>query len=532
MALERYHEKRDFTKTREPRGKAERRKGFSYVVQKHAASHLHYDFRLELDGVLLSWAVPKGPSLDPSVKRLAMQVEDHPVDYGDFEGTIPKGQYGGGTVMVWDTGSWEPKGDPRAGYRKGRLDFELHGKKLKGAWHLVRSHGDEEKPRWLLFKATDAHAKPATKEITETRTKSASTGRSLEQIAAAGDRVWHSNREGAGTAEKKTVPKKVAAKKPPPPKRPATSRAGGQSDLADLIASLSTKVAFTHLDKMLYPDRGITKGAIIAYYAIVADWLLPHLSGRPLMLVRCPDGATKQGFFQKHAKKGVSAAIGRIALAEGGEEEEYMVVTDRDGLLAAVQMGSLELHVWGSRAKRVETPDIVVFDLDPDPSVGWPQVVDAATSLREFLRELELESWVKTTGGKGLHVVVPIEPRRQWHAVKAFSKGVATEFAALAPRHFTINPMKAQRKGKIFLDYLRNGRGATAIAPYSTRAREGAPVATPITWAELERGAKPADFDIVTVPVRLQKLKRDPWDGILEAKQRVAMALLRRFTGR
>ena len=221
MALERYNEKRDFEKTPEPRGKAKKRKGFSYVIQKHAASQLHYDFRLELDGVLLSWAVPKGPSLDPSVKRLAVQVEDHPVAYGDFEGTIPGGEYGGGTVMVWDAGSWEPEGDARTAYDKGRLNFELHGKKLRGGWHLVRTRGRGSKPQWLLFKATDEYAKTEGDEITETRAKSASTGRSLAQIAKAGDRVWHSNREGAQETAKKPSARKQPVKKTTPAKSPA-----------------------------------------------------------------------------------------------------------------------------------------------------------------------------------------------------------------------------------------------------------------------------------------------------------------------
>lgn len=219
MALETYREKRDFEKTREPRGKARTKKGFSYVIQKHAASHLHYDFRLELDGVLLSWAVPKGPSLDPAVKRLAVQVEDHPVEYGGFEGTIAHGEYGGGTVMVWDTGTWAPEEgtaeeDLASAYRKGRLNFSLHGKKLKGSWHLVRTKRSGSKPSWLLFKGTDSFARSGEKEITETRTKSAATGRTLEQIAKAEDEVWHSNRETTSpTAKESPKTKKATARK-------------------------------------------------------------------------------------------------------------------------------------------------------------------------------------------------------------------------------------------------------------------------------------------------------------------------------
>lgn len=300
------------------------------------------------------------------------------------------------------------------------------------------------------------------------------------------------------------------------------------SDLETMVASIAPRVAFTHLDKVLYPEQGLTKAALLAYYAVVAEWMLPHVTQRPLTLVRCPEGSGHPCFFQKHAKKGTPRALHRISIAEeGGSVDDYMVLDDLDGLLSAVQLGSLELHVWGSHADQVERPDQLIFDLDPDPSVDWDEVVAAALDLRKLLAGMKLESWVKTTGGKGLHVVLPIQRKLDWDQAKAFTKAVSSELTAHAPKRFTVNPSKAQRKGKIFIDYLRNGRGATAVAPYSTRARPGAPVATPLSWTELERGVDPTAFDIGTVPVRLRKQKRDPWANLLIKKQSVTAAMLR-----
>ena len=477
--LAEYRKKRDFGITPEPAGGKPTQTGYSFVVQKHHASHLHYDFRLELDGVLLSWAVPKGVSLKPGEKRFAARTEDHPLDYGDFEGIIPKGEYGGGTVMLWDHGTWEPylpEGDPRQTLKRGKLVFDLHGEKLKGRFHMVRTKSPGGKEQWLIFKSRDPYA---TDEDVTLKDRSVTTGRSMEEIAGAPDRIWHSNHAGPSIVE--------------------------------LVKQIPTEVKLTSLDKVMYAEGGITKAALIAYYATMADRLLQHIGGRPLALVRCPEGLKASGdskesgcFFQKH---------GTVPLPKQVKQgEDWVMVDDPDGIIALAQSGVLELHAWGCHAKKIEKPDLLVMDFDPDVGLEWSHVVDAALDLRERLKAMKLESFVKTTGGKGLHVCVPCAPKLGWDAFKAWSKSLAEAIEADAPDRFTTNIRKNMRAGKMFVDYLRNGRGNTAIAAYSTRARSGAPVSVPITWDEVKT-VKPKELTLLNVPTR----KGDPWEGFAEA---------------
>src|SRR5690349_3349364 len=289
MGLQRYREKRDFAVTPEPKGGARTKTGFSYVIQKHAARQLHYDFRLELGGVLLSWAVPKGPSLDPKVRRLAMQTEDHPIDYGGFEGTIPKGEYGGGTVMVWDRGTWEPLEDPQKGYAKGHLRFALHGKKLRGNWHLVRTgKADDDKKSWLLFKSRDDESR-TDGSIVEEALDSALTGRTMDQIAKARDKVWHSNRNGKRDDGEREAPTARSSEKARPatavPRaRSAANRTAKEKAPREKMPSADAKtvtVRMTHPERVLYPRDGITKQELAEYYAAVSPWMIPHVANRP-----------------------------------------------------------------------------------------------------------------------------------------------------------------------------------------------------------------------------------------------------------
>jgi bifunctional non-homologous end joining protein LigD len=853
---------RDFERTAEPRGEPspKAKPGFSFVIQKHAARNLHYDFRLELDGVLLSWAVPKGPSLDPSVKRLAMEVEPHPLEYGGFEGTIPKGDYGGGTVMVWDRGTWQPEGDPHQGLRKGHLSFSLQGQKLKGAWHLVRTHrvaddghGNKEGKGWLLFKSRDAEASDADK-LLEAKPNSALTGRNLEEIAAeaepkgakpaaklrkresgrasklpatvssklpatvspelatlvdaapAGDDWVHEikldgyrilarldNREvtlltrngkdwtermptlraalaeldvdhalldgelvalndkgisdfqelqnslkdgqdGAlvyyafdllhdaegDLTELPLVERKsrlrellednseslagrvrfsahvvgsgpeffanaaklglegTVAKRAASPYRSGRGRdwlkikagqrqeftivgytaPGGSrshfgalllgtrrdgeltyagkvgtgfsaASLADLHArlgplarskpavsnpptgadargvkwvepSLVAEIAFTELthegllrhptfqglrddkparevvletpqralakrapakpaaaktatakraparaattkattaksasrkarpeypltnpDKVLYPDQGITKRELLDYYAMVADRMLPHVANRPLTLVRCPNGCGKPCFFQKHPGNSKMPGLREIAIREKEGKSPYNVLDDERGLFDLVQLGVLEIHTWGSHADDFEHPDILVFDLDPDPSVGYQAVIDGAHAIREIFEQAKLETFVKTTGGKGLHVCVPIAPDLSWAQAKDFTERLSRSIAARSPELYVATQTKAKRKGKTFIDYLRNGRGATFIAPYSTRARETAPIAVPLEWDELSPKLPPHHFHLRNIESRLKNLRTDPFERLSQLEQRL-----------
>jgi bifunctional non-homologous end joining protein LigD len=868
MALEEYQRKRDFRRTPEPAGKPRRGKkkitALSFVVQKHRATRLHYDFRLELGGVLLSWAVPKGPSLDPGEKRLAVHVEDHPIEYGGFEGVIPKGQYGGGTVMLWDRGTWTPlDADPGAALQKGSLKFRLDGEKLHGSWALVRMGGraaTERHENWLLIKERDAAAVPGSEAALVTDNPlSVATGRSIEAIAAERDRVWDSERgEIKGDsprpqkktatrlpgAQKRALPDRIVpqlatqAEAPPDgedwlheikydgyrllarigrgmvrlttrsgldwtskfpalahalaalpvdsavidgelvalaadgttrfgdlqdaiarddtaglvffafdllyrdgydltgaaledrkealarivpqggdasvrysdhqrgrgpdffrlachhrlegiiakrrdrPYRPGRSRdwlkikcrnvdefvvigftepegrrhgfgalllgyhdkegglryAGrvgtGFSDaqlgeLRQLLDALARKkptvvlpggvsakgvhwteprlvaqvryagwtsdailrhssyeglradktpeevvydmapakgdaveapltpdegqnpsrlahhsasapardgsinfagVRLSNPERVLYPEQGITKLALAQYYEAIKDWALPHLAQRPLSLLRCPEGYDKQCFYQKHLSSGVPDALSRIEITEKSVAGTYLVIEDLAGLIAVVQMGVLEIHPWGSTVKKLETPDRITFDFDPDVGLPWVQVTAAAIEMREALAGIGLQSFVKTTGGKGLHVVAPVAPRLGWDAIKEFSRWVATRFVTAYPERFTINMAKSARTGRIFIDYLRNGRGATAVGAYSSRARAGAPVATPLFWEEVERGVAPSAFTVESLPARLAGLESDPWAGMSKLRQSIG-ARIRREVG-
>jgi bifunctional non-homologous end joining protein LigD len=305
-----------------------------------------------------------------------------------------------------------------------------------------------------------------------------------------------------------------------------SERAGRRGDAGKAIEIAGTRISSP--DRVLYPQQGVTKRRLAEYYATIADHILPHLAGRPLTLVRCPQGEAGGCFYHKHIDKSFPASVGRVMIEEReGKSGTYAVVDSLAALVAMVQMGVLELHVWGARRDRLERPDLLVFDLDPDEGLAWDRVVEAALAVRTLLDELGLESFVKTTGGKGLHVVVPIARRLDWDAAKGFTHAVADQLVQAAPRRFLATMSKAKRKGKVFIDYLRNGRGATFIVAYSARARAGATVSTPVSWQELETVA-PGDFDVTTVPQRLATLGRDPWQGFDEVRQAVTLPMRRR----
>ena len=870
MGLSQYHAKRDFKKTPEPQGRVAARKGKarSYLIQKHAASHLHYDLRLELNGVLLSWAVPKGPSLDPADKRLAMQVEDHPLDYGEFEGTIPKGQYGGGTVMLWDRGTWTPVGEPEASYKKGHLKFDLDGEKLQGRWALIKTHGSKyggKSEAWLLVKDVDESARRGIDaRIVDSAPDSVASGRGLEAIARDSENDWYSNRSAnanvrSGAMRKSTSPAKapkkrskgtlagiegakpaaIPAKVSPtlcsivavPPKGDAWlhevkydgyrlvcrldagkvriySRSGKEwtdrfSSTAAAIAKLKAKSAWLdgemcavdakgrssfqalqnalsgpetshlvffafdllHLDgydlrearlverkrvlanllersggpiryspevrgsgtdmfkqacalglegivskradspyasglrtrnwvklkcvqrqemviggftdpqgrragfgalllgvydeagelryagkvgtgfddaalvamrnrlakleqdapafvnpprgfeargahwvepklvaevkftewsdagslrhpsfvglredkkasevirekaasggaaapatkertavkktrpvavvssadtvagvklsnagKQMFPEAGLTKLSLARYYESIADWILPQIEGRPLSLYRCPDGWGRQCFYQKHADKSVHASVDRVKVPEGDGTAMYLSASSLPALVALVQWGVIELHPWGSRMPDPTRPDRLIFDFDPADDVPWARVVEAVKMLKTLLGEMGLPAFLKTTGGKGLHVVVPIKRTLTWERAKAFTKAVADLMARTFPDRFVATLAKSRREGRIFIDYLRNAEGSTAIAAYGIRARKNAPVSTPITWKELAKEVRYDYFNVKNVPSRLARLRKDPWEGFAAASTAVTAAMFK-----
>ena len=782
-----YVRMRDFKKTTEPAGGTVKEAGGMFVVQKHAATRLHYDFRLEHNGVLMSWAVPQGPSLDPAVKRLAMRTENHPIEYGSFEGVIPKGEYGAGSVIIWDTGKVKWLLNPDEGMAKGELKFVLAGERLMGEFHMVKikpREGERGNP-WLLFKSKDAFAgkeDPVARSLT-----SVISGRTIEDVRSGGARVWSKGGERAPKAakppkwafvepalatrvekapesdawiheikydgyriqaaasgdsvrlytrtgldwtgkfqsvadalaalnlkdvlldgevavaqtsgktdfsalqkslengvakgvsyfvfdlladgakdlrkaplsERKERLDKLLAKAKAPirvspyfegngpdvlaafreqglegvvSKKASSTYSSGRTNswlkvklvneqefviigyqpslkgrafaalmmadrvdgklkyrgnvgtgfsdktLASLYEKLSklerakpaltvpreaakgakwvepelvaqvkfaeftsegairhgvflglrgdkaakdvqaeqaapsmrTRVRLTHPEKVLFPESGVTKAELAAYLDLAADRMGTHLFGRPVSLVRAPDGVGGQTFFQKHAMKGMPKEIKLIDIAESdGKPEEYITLPDAAAIVSAAQISALEFHLWGSKNKDLEHPDRLIFDLDPDEDLDFQIVKRAAFDIKALLESADLTSFAMITGGKGIHIVLNVKPKLEWDEFKQFSGDVAEQIAALDPKRFVANMSKAKRKGRIFIDYLRNGRGATAIAPYSPRARGTAPIAVPVSWDELKTIPAASVFKLKDMHARLNE--PDPW---------------------
>jgi bifunctional non-homologous end joining protein LigD len=308
---------------------------------------------------------------------------------------------------------------------------------------------------------------------------------------------------------------------PATPQRHDTLRARGAT-----AASTATGIKLTNPERVLYPDQGLTKRELAEYYTSIADWVLPHVVDRPLTIVRCPHGRTGQCFYQKHWKDTLPEAVDQVAVQEKSSREMYLVIHDLDGLISLVQVNVLELHPWGSRIDRLEHPDRIVFDLDPGDGVPWETVRDAAREVRDVLEAIGLVSFVRTSGGKGLHVVVPLQRRSTWDKADDFARRIAAGLAQHRPDRYVANMRKALRKGKIFVDYLRNKRGATSIASYSTRSRAGAPVATPFSWSELDRVESAVAYHVGNIPQRLTRLHADPWEDLKTVRQSLTKFVL------
>lgn len=479
MALEKYAQKRNFQRTPEPparAGKAHRRPIF--VVQEHHASRLHYDFRLEADGVLKSWAVPKEPSLDPAQKRLAVHVEDHPLGYATFAGTIPEGEYGAGAVAIWDHGTYdnllEDKPVPQTvaeGIDAGRIEFALHGEKLNGRFALIRMRGTGRgKDNWLLIKMKDEFAQP-----------------------------------DAPAAAKIAKP---AAKARPVPKR--------------RVAATSNESGFTNLDKIMYPDAGITKGDVLDYYRRVSPWLLPYLKDRPITLERLPDGVGEGAphFWQKNLPASAPAWISRVDLpTQRGKPVNYALVNDARTLLYLVNEGALTFHIWFSRVGDLDTPDFVLFDLDRG-GASFADVVAVAHELHGILDTDHRQAFVKTSGKTGLHVLVPWRDVGGYDEARAWALEIAGRVVAALPKIATTERSKAKRGKRVYVDVMQNARGHHAVPPYVLRPVAGAPVSMPLAWREVTAELDPAQFNLKTALRRLDRQKRDPMADLLVAPKR------------
>ena len=569
MSLREYHKKRDFTKTREPRGAEEkgRRSRLRFVIQKHAASHLHFDFRLELDGVMKSWAVPKGPSLDPTVRRLAMEVEDHPIEYNTFEGIIPKGQYGGGTVMLWDRGTYEAdEQDPgeddasalRRGYREGSLKFTMHGERLHGSFALVRMKGrswsGSEKPQWLLIKHRDEFASEGADIVADEMT-SVDTGRTMEEIGAGrGSRVWNSDRAGgdergelkapaksgsrraaatrktaakkapAGqAAAKKTTAKKTTAKKATPRKR-AARRSGPpphNGPVAERLAEIEREggdgtvslgrgasIEVTSLDKVFWPDEGFTKGDLLRYYATVAPVILPVLLDRALVLKRYPDGIAGPFFFQQKPPEHPPRGMRIVEVTDvDGKRHERIVGGALVTLLYLAQIGVVSMDPWHSRVKSLDTPDYLALDLDPGPKATFPRIVEVARMVKAELDAMQLHGGLKTSGSRGIHIVVPLPPRTSYETSLLLARLIATRVAEAHPREATVErSLKERKPDAVYVDFLQNSLAKTLAAAWCVRPKPGAMVSMPLRWEELDDDLDPRDFTIATAPGRIAEL--------------------------
>ena len=492
MALEEYRAKRDFRKTPEPAGppgKPHRQPVF--VVQEHQATRLHYDFRLEADGVLKSWAVPKQPAMDPTQKRLAVQVEDHPLAYADFKGTIPEGEYGAGVVTIWDHGTYDnllaDKPVPQTvteGIEAGRLEFALHGKKLRGRFALVRMQGKARgKKNWLLIKMKDELARP--EPSTNGRPARKPKAKPQAKVAAS--------------------PTRLSTPKPP-----------------------EDGIPFTSLDKIMYPDAGITKGEVLSFYRRIAPRLLPFLRDRPATLERLPEGLGDDGraphFWQKNTPASYPDWIARAELpSERGETVRYVLVNDLPTLLYLVNQGTLTFHVWFSRIENLDRPDFVLFDLDPGEAT-FGDVIAVANELHGLLKEGGNKAYVKTSGKTGLHVLVPWDAEGGYDEARAWALRTAERVVEALPGQATTERSKAKRGSRVYVDVMQNARGRHAVPPYVLRAVPGATVSTPLRWSEVTPKLDPAQFSLKTIFRRLARLKRDPMAGLIHAADRTVKA--------
>jgi DNA ligase D-like protein (predicted polymerase)/DNA ligase D-like protein (predicted 3'-phosphoesterase) len=530
MGLESYRKKRDFKRTPEPRGRSVKANRRRFVVQEHHASRLHFDFRLEMEGVLKSWSVPKGPTLDPQEKRLAVATEDHPVDYLRFEGHIEEGNYGAGEMRIWDAGTYEMVPNdkdskdrgPGVAFRKGKLSFILKGDKLRGEFNLIRMK--KRDGQWLLIKGKDEFSKP---------------GWELETILPPEDKGLKPVSQKRGQRSVKSDGKKTASRRKS--KSSSSETAIGEMSISAaqffrtrrLSGDANVKVkndilALTSLDKVYWPENGYTKGDLIKYYYEISLHLLPHLQDRPLILKRFPDGITK-GFFYQHDIDDAPEYIrtSRIKVTEG-HQVDYIIGGTLATLLYTANLGAIEQHPWHSRVNNLDHPDWIVFDLDPGEGVHYRTICEVALSVKEALEQLSLACYTKTSGSRGMHIYVPIKAEYDYEQVARLAEHVAETVADKQPEISTTErSLKKRRSGQVYVDHMQNNRGKSIAAPYSVRPRKGATVSTPLDWSEVKRKkVTPEDFTIKNIVKRIER-KDDLFAPVLTNRQSLAEAMER-----
>ena len=500
--LEPYQSKRDFSRTLEPAGAATLPSANGpcrFVVQRHRARRVHYDLRFEIDGVLVSWAVPNGPTLDPAVKRLAVHVEDHPIEYLYFEGVIPRGQYGAGDVIVWDTGTWEPHGtdDPAAAVAAGDFHADVHGSKLRGRLVLVRRGGNGAgSDQWLLLHKADDDAVSGWDP--EDYPKSVLSGRTNEQVRADPDRVWLSDLPPAQAS---------VALHPPVIAGPTDEELAALDELgaAGRWEVFGRELRLTNLDKELFPGRDgeppVTKRELISYTARIAPVVLPYLAGRPLNMHRFPGGAAEPGFWHKqlpdHAPEWVPRW--RNPEAKAGESKTYLVVDEAAALVWAANFGALEWHAWTARASDPASPSYALIDIDPGATTSWDDLLVLARLHRTALEHVGVRAAVKVTGRRGIHIWIPVAAGLSFRDTRTWAEQLSKEIGSVVPDLVSWEWDKRERGGRARLDYTQNVHHKTLVAPYSPRAAPGAPVSAPIGWDELDDPSlRPDGFTIRT----------------------------------
>jgi bifunctional non-homologous end joining protein LigD len=525
-----YRRKRDFTRTREPAGGPSRHRAgtLAFVIQKHHASSLHFDLRLELDGAMKSWAVPKGPSRDPTVKRLAMQVEDHPIAYNAFEGTIPKGDYGGGTVMIWDRGTYtSPDGDEdaiRKALERGTLKFTLEGERLRGTWTLVKLRGRERGRgrAWLLIKHADEFD-VTDDTLASEDVASVVSGRRMDEIAAG------------------TRPASTSAKR----KSPATTRrrprrgAVASTDYAAIVEALDAierdggngqvdipgaePLAVTNLGKVYFPEARRTKGDLMRYYARAAPAILPLIDGRPLVLKRYPNGVAARPFFQQNAPDDAPSSLRIDTVPSESTSGRRIIGGDLFTLLYCVQLGAIDINPWHSRIGSLGFPDYTILDLDPGPKATFRTVIAVARAIKSLLDAYGLTAGVKTSGSRGLHIAIPLPPKTNEDAALLVAQIIATRVAAEIPREATVVRSRAARPAAtVYVDYLQNIVGKSIASAFSVRPRAAATVSAPLDWSEVTARLRPERF---TTDVVLKELddRAKLWREAMAARNEVAV---------